>query len=194
MRRDRGLRRVPRDLPPEHSRRRVVRVLARVRFRVARDPGCGPTVQRRARLRAPRARLRAPQPPLSGAQSALHPVPTRRGPRRVAGRPDLGGAADAARPRRLDALRGADPREGGHGDAQLRLRADALRPPLPRRRRGAHRAAHRREGAQPCAPRRAGARGGAHRLVPDQVRRSASTRTRTHASVASGAPSTSPGG
>ena len=67
----------------------------------------------------------------------------------------------AARARRLDAARGADPREGRDRHAQLRRRADAARPPLPRRRRGAHRPADGREGAQPrdrgrraCSPRR----------------------------------------
>ena len=67
----------------------------------------------------------------------------RRGRRGVAGRADLGGAARAARPRRLDAPRGPDPREGRHRDAELRRRADAARPALPRGRRGAHRAADR---------------------------------------------------
>ena len=118
-------------------------------------------VERRARLRAPRARVRAPEPSLAGAQSPLRPVPPRRGPRRVAGRPHLGGAADAPRPRGLDARRGTDPREGRHRDAQLRLRADALRAPLPRGRRRAHRAARpARRGSTSrsttcaCSPRR----------------------------------------
>src|SRR5581483_228005 len=43
--------------------------------------------------------------------------------------------------------------------------ADAARPSLPRRRCGAHRAAHRREGAEPRRRRRAHACGGARRLV-----------------------------
>ena len=86
MRRDRGLRRVPRDLPPEHSGGRAVRVLARVPVRLARHPRSGCPVERRARLRPPRARVRAPQPSLPGAQPPLRPVPPRRGPRRVARR------------------------------------------------------------------------------------------------------------
>ena len=75
------------------------------------------------------------------SQPPLHPVPARRGHRRVARRPDLGGAADPARARRLDAGRGAGAREGRDRDAQLRRRADAARPALPRRGRRAHRAA-----------------------------------------------------
>ena len=67
----------------------------------------------------------------------------------VAGRPDLGGAAAAARDRRLDAGRGPGAREGRDGHAQLRRRAHAVRPPLPRGRCRAHRAADGREGPQP---------------------------------------------
>ena len=44
--------------------------------------------------------------------------------------------------RRLAHERRADRAEGHHADAQLRRRADAARPPVPRRRRRAHRAAH----------------------------------------------------
>ena len=40
--------------------------------------------------------------------------------------------------------------EGHHAHAELRRRADAIRPALPRRRRGAHRAADRGEGDEPC--------------------------------------------
>ena len=60
----------------------------------------------------------------------------------------------------LDAARGADPREGRHRDAELRRRADAARQALPRRRRGAHRAADGREGTEPRDRGRARARGG----------------------------------
>ena len=51
--------------------------------------------------------------------------------------------------RRLAAERGTDLSEGRDRDAELRRRADALRPSVPRRRRGAHRAADRRQGPQP---------------------------------------------
>ena len=94
----------------------------------------------------------------------------------------------------LDADRGAGAGEGRDRDAELRRRADAVRPPLPRRRRRAHRAADGREGAQP------GDHGRAHpgrvdrRLVPDGQRRRARAATRSAASAASGAASTSPGG
>ncbi len=194
VRRDRGLRRVPRDLPPEHPVRCPVRVLARVPVRLARDPRGGRPLERRARLRPPRARVRAPQPPLAGAQPPLPPVPTRRGPGRVAGRPHLGGAADAGGRGGMDARRGTDPRERRHGHAELRLRADALRTALPRRRRGSHRAAHRRQGAESRAPRRARARSGARRPGVARETRAASTSTRTPACGASGGPSTSRGG
>ena len=67
---------------------------------------------------------------------------------------------------RLDAPRGADPREGRHADAQLRRRADAVGAAVPCGRRRAHRPADRREGAQPRDSRRPRARGRARRVVP----------------------------
>ena len=62
----------------------------------------------------------------------------------------------------LGAQRGRpDHREGHHADAQLRRRADAVREPVPGRRRGAHRPAHRRargstwpSATSRCSPRR----------------------------------------
>ena len=45
-------------------------------------------------------------------------------------------------------------REEHRAAAQLRRRAAALRPPVPRRRRGPHRAAHRRQGPEPRRDRR----------------------------------------
>ena len=194
VRRHRRLRRLPRRLPREHSRERAAHVLARVPVRLAGHPGRRRAVERRADLRPPRARLRAAQPALARAEPALRAVPARRGHRRVAGRAHLGGAAAAARPRRLDARRGPGAREGRDGHAQLRRRADALRAPLPGRRRRAHRAADRRARAstsrsRTCAswPRRS--RAGTRRAA-----RSCSTPTRRPACGASGAPSTSPGG
>ena len=88
---------------------------------------------------------------------------------------------------------GADPGEGHHGHAQLRRRADAARPPLPRRRRGAHRPADRREGPEPRDRGRAPAGRGARRLLQGRGR-GARRPTRSAASRASGGPSTSPGG
>ena len=67
VRRRRGLRRVPWHLPTERPTRPALRVLARVRVRLARNPRRGRAVERRARLRPPRARVRATEPPLAGA-------------------------------------------------------------------------------------------------------------------------------
>ena len=92
-------------------------------------------------------------------------VAARRGHGGLARRADLGGAPAPHGARRLDARGRADPGEGDHGDAQLRLHADAARAALPRRRRRAHRPAHRRQGAQPRDPRRAAARRGARPLL-----------------------------
>jgi len=50
-------------------------VHARVPVRLARDPRRGRTVERGARLRAPRARVRAAQPPLADPQPALRAMP-----------------------------------------------------------------------------------------------------------------------
>ncbi len=55
----------------------------------------------------------------------------------------------------------------------LRLRAHAARQPLPRRRRGPHRAAHGRQGAEPGRQRCPAARGGARRLVSKRLAREA---------------------
>ncbi len=96
--------------------------------------------------------------------------------------------------RRLDAPRGADPREGRHGDAQLRRRADAVRPPLPCRRRGAHRPADRREGPEPRGLRRPHPRARRSSTGTAAAARPGSTATRTRACAGSGAPSTSRGG
>ena len=194
VRRDRRLRRLPRRLPAERSGRRPPDVRARVPVRLARHPRAGRALDRRARLRAPRARLRAALAALAGALPLLRAVPAGRGSRRVARRPHLGGAAAAHRPRGLDAERGADPREGRDGDAQLRRGADAARPPLPCRRRGAHRPADGREGAEPRRLRRAHPRRRARRLVRQRRQRRGSTGTRTPACGGSGAPSTSRGG
>ena len=113
---------------------------------------------------------------------------------RVAGRAHLGGAAAAARPRRLDAGRGPGPREGRDRHAQLRRRADAATgastwPATPRTssRRPARRASTSRSPTCGCWPRRsrAGYETGSTRC---------STPTPRRACAASGAPSTSPGG
>ena len=153
-------------------------------------------VLRGADLREPRPRLRAAQHALARGHALLPPGRARRGPRGVARRARLGGAADALRARRgLQPQRGRDLRQGRHADALVRRRADAARPPLPRRRRRPHRPADRREGAQPRGRRRRGAR--ARRCESfygsgDTTR--ARRRTRSAACAASGACSTSRGG
>ena len=163
--------------------------------RLAGHSGRSDARLRRADLRQPRARLRAAQHAHSANQPPVSAVPSRRGPRRVAGRAHLGGAAAALRDRRrLPPQRRPDPSEGRHRDAQLRRRADAVRPPVPGRRRRPHRAAHRRQRPQSRRRRRAhsGARAGAP--VSRPAPRNCSTAIPRSACAASGARSTSPGG
>ena len=171
VRRDRRLRRLPRRVPAEHPRRRALDLRPRLPVRLARDPGRRRAVERRADLRPSRARVRAADPAHAGVEPPLRAVRPGRGHRPLARRADLGGAAAAPRLRRLDARRGADPREGRDADAELRRRADAVWPPLPRRRRGAHRPADRRQGPQSRAPRRERARRRARVLVRDGLDR-----------------------
>ena len=115
------------------------------------------------------------------------------GHRRVARRADLGGAQRALRARlRLLAQRGRDLREGRHADALVRRRADAARQALPRRRRGAHRAADRREGDEPGDRRRRDPRRGARVVLRVRRRERAAVLLRATACAASGGSSTSP--
>ena len=109
-----GFHGVCRDADP---RRRADRAHARVPVRLARHPGRGRALDRRADLRHPRARLRPPQPPLARAQPALHPGRPARRHRELARRADLGGAAHPLREARLDPGRGPGDREGDHADA-----------------------------------------------------------------------------
>ena len=76
--------------------------------------------------RFPRRRTRASGPTTGSGTSPGHPA--------------------RSRPGRLDAHRGADPREKRAADAQLRAGANAARPDLPGRRRRPHRPADRRQG------------------------------------------------
>ena len=104
--------------------------------------------------------------------------------------------AEAAHPagcRRRAADRPVDREERG-AVALVRGRADAPRPPVPCRRRRAHRAAHRRQGPQPRRRRRALPGRGAGRLLQDPAARSCWTATPTAASRACGRRSASPGG
>ena len=111
-------------------------------------------VIRGAHLLSSRARIRAAQHALTDDEPPVPAGQSRRADRRLAGRAHLGGAGNAPRDAWVVASRRADHREGHHGDAQPRRGADAARPPLPRRRRGAHRAAHRCQGHEPRASRR----------------------------------------
>ena len=87
------------------------RVHARLPVRLARHPGRGRALQRRADLRVSRARLRPAQHALAVADQALPPVPPGRGSRRVVGRAHLGGARQPPRPARLYTLSGPERRE-----------------------------------------------------------------------------------
>ena len=95
VRRHRGLRRLSRGVPREHSRSGAAHLRARVPVRLAGDPGRRRAVVRRAHLRPPRARLRAAQPALARAEQALRAVPAGRGHRGLVRRAHLGGAADS---------------------------------------------------------------------------------------------------
>ena len=114
--------------------------------------------------------------------------------RGVVRRQDLVRASPPSRTRRwLDAAGGAGDREGNRAAAKLRRRAHAARSPLPRRRRGPHRAADRRERAQPRRRRRHRARARDRQLLRDAAARRASTHTPTRACAASGRESGSAG-
>src|SRR5439155_4356038 len=171
VRRDRRLRRLPRDLPPVAARRRADRLRAGVPARLARDPGRGRAVDRGAHLLPLRPRLRVAQHALAGGQPPLPAGRPRRGHRRLARRAHLGRAPAPLRHRgRVDAAERADAREGHHAHAQRRRRADAARAPLPGGRRGTHRPADRRQGPEPCGVRRALPRRRARRVVPQRRR------------------------
>ena len=107
-------------------------------------------------LRPQRSRVRAVLAAHADAQPLLRAGALDRHRRRLARRPLLD---RAARPRPARAGRAARDRpvdrEVAGPTAQLRQRADALRAPAPRRRRRAHRPAHRRQGPQPRRQRRA---------------------------------------
>ena len=114
---------------------------------------------------------------------------------RVARRPVLERAAVPARPghRGAPGHRPVD-REEHRAAAQLRRRADAFWPPVPGRRRRAHRAAHRRQGPEPRGQRRALPVVGAGGVLPVRGAAPDSTRTRRARCAACGRPSASRGG
>ncbi len=131
-------------------------VRARVSVRLAGTPVRHAAGVGRADLRLARARLRPLQHAEPHAEPLLPPVSARRTRRGVAGRAVLDGAqVPARRARRRESRHGPVDREEHRAAAELRRRADALRPPVPRRRRGAHRAADGRQGAEPRGERRA---------------------------------------
>ncbi len=127
LRLHRRLRRLPRHLPAEHSRRRAQRVRARLSVRLARHPGGNAAARRGTDLFLYRPRLCALHHALADAGAALSAGRPRRGYRELARRPHLGRTAQAAR-RRAHAEGRQDAAEGHHPDAQLRGRADAVRP------------------------------------------------------------------
>ena len=156
----RRLRRVSRRLAAEHPGEACHGVTTDLSRSVVRHPGRSAArsdeliyARHDARLRA-RVRMRSPE-----LQPALLPMRARRRCSPLARRAHLGGAARA--PATDDGWTmqdGRDLAEGHHADAQLRRRADAARPAFPRRRRRAHRAAHRRQGHEPRGRRRPRAR------------------------------------
>ena len=155
MRRDRGLRRVPRRLPAAHPG--PAGVGADLSVRVAGDPGQRRAVDRRAHLLQARRRLRAVLHALTRGLPAVPAGGARRAARRW---PDDRIWAELQKRFALDGWsvsEGPITDKSVTADAQLRRRADAARPAVPRRRRGAHRAADRRQGPQPRAVRRGGA-------------------------------------
>ena len=177
VRRRRRLRRLPRRLPA--ASRGVLREFEReypfgwlgILAEVA--PSTDELVYARHERGFALLSLRSPE--LSPATTSRSP---RRGRRAVARRADLGrscsariGARRAGRSRRGRSSRRASP------GCAATCRADAARPPLPRRRRRAHRAADRREGPQPRDPRRARARRGARRTATRAATTRCSTRT-----------------
>ena len=156
----RRLRRLPRRLPRGDPAERCI--ASRARSIRSAGSASSPRPRRRARradLRVPRARLRAALAcarPRSAASTSRCPPTTT-----LDAGPTSGSGTSSSRRlarRRLAARRGPIVERGHHADAQLRRRADAARPPVPGRRRGAHRPADRRQGPQPRGRRRARAR------------------------------------
>ena len=95
----RRLRRLPRHLARrDPARRRCASTRATTRSRGSAVLADVAPSTRGADLRVARARLRAPQPALAQHQPALPAGRARRGPRRLARRADLAGAAASARP------------------------------------------------------------------------------------------------
>ena len=94
------------------------------------------------------------------------PGRARRGRCELARRADLGGIGRHARQRMAGRSARARSWKRASRDAELRRRADAVRPAVPRRRRGAHRAADRRQGLNLAISDVRDPRRGARRAVP----------------------------
>ena len=168
---------------------------ARLPVRLARRPVGDAAGLARADLLEPRARLRPVQHALGDAQPLLRAVRARRQGRELERRRLLGRAACPARPEGGGRSRHrAVDREEHRAAAQLRRRADALRPPVPRRRRRAHRAADGSQGPEPRRRRRRPARRARWPSTTPTGATPGSTRIRRGACAASGAPSASRGG
>ena len=104
----------------------------------------------RAHLRLARARIRPVQHAQPDAQPLLSAVLARRTRRGLVRRAVLDRArASSRRPRRGEPRHRPVARKEHRAAAQLRRRADALRPPLPGRRRSAHRPADGGQGIEP---------------------------------------------
>ena len=197
VRRDRGLRRLPRRLPRRAS---PTACCARSRASTrsagsASSPRSRPSSDELVYAHHERgfALLSLRSPELSRLYVQCRPDEDIDG---VARRPDLGGAADPAR--HSTAGRSHEGPVLEKGITPMRsfvVEPMQLRPAVPRRRRRPHRAADRRKGAQPRAsPTSRVLAEALDRVVPRRRRARCSTPTRPPACAASGAPSTSRGG
>ena len=158
VRRHRRLRRLPRRLP-RRDPAGVLRVYERdVPVRLARASWPqAPPVARGADLRLPRARA-SPCTACARRITRLYlQVRAGRGHRRLARRPDLGGAAARGwrRPTASRLTEGPILEKGITGMRSFVVEPMQLRPAVPGRRRRAHRPAHRRQGHEPGHRRRA---------------------------------------
>ena len=149
----------------------------------------------RARLRPPRPRLRAALDALADGDPRLPAGPERHRRRRLVRRPRSGTSSRPHRPRRRLVRLGRGPITDSSVTPMrsVRRRPDAPRPALPRRRRRAHRPAHRREGAQPRRRRRPRARRRPRDLGARPGTSPCSTPTPTPRWRGCGGPSTSAG-
>ena len=173
LRLHRRLRRLPRHLPAEHSRRRAHRLRPRISVRLGRHPLGVAAGRRRADLFLSRARLRALHHALAVAGAALSAMRLPTTTSRTGRTAGSGTSCMRASPARATLAGGQDRRQAPDRDAQLRGRADAARPAVPRRRFRPHPAADRRQGHEPRARRRGRARARDHRVFQIRPQRSA---------------------